>query len=214
MTELGVSLGDQIDARRQDGDRTGTFEVVGVAVLPGGTHDFPGGLGSGAVMTLEGMATLGDAPRNVFFLRAAPGTDPEVLLAALDEAGPGFYGPSPGDEIDNLKGAADTVPSLVATLGVLAAVALIHGFSVTVRRRRPELGVLTALGMRPRQLRSLVRWQAGAIATVALSMGVLGGLVLAKATWGPVARNLGVADDIAFLPPVGLLGLAGSVCSD
>ncbi len=205
---LGVSLGDEIDARRQDGDRTRTFEVVGVAVLPGGTHDFPGGLGSGAVMTLEGMATLGDAPRNVFFLRAAPGTDPEVLQAALEEAGPGFYGPSPGDEIDNLKGAADTIPSLVAALAVLAIVALTHGFSVTVRRRRPELAVLAALGMRPGQLRSVVRWQAGAIAVVGLSAGVLLGLMVVKVTWGPVARNLGVADDIAFLPPLGLLGLA------
>jgi hypothetical protein len=211
MADLDTSIGESLDVRRQDGDRTRAFEVVGMTVLPGGAKDFPGGLGSGALTTLEGMATLGDAPRNVYLLRAAPGTDPDVLQAALDELGPGFYGPSPGDEIDNLKGAADAIPSLVATLAILAAVALTHGFSVTVRRRRPELAVLAALGMRPGELRSLVRWQAGSIAAVALVAGALLGLALTKATWGPVARNLGVADDIAFLPPAGLLALAAGL---
>jgi hypothetical protein len=41
--------------------------------------------------------------------------------------------------------------------------------------------------------------------------GALLGLALTKATWGPVARNLGVADDIAFLPPAGLLALAAGL---
>jgi hypothetical protein len=211
LADLDTSVGATIEVRREDGDITQALEVVGVTVLPGGTHDFPGGLGSGGVMTLDGLATLGDAPRNVYFLRAAEGTEPGDLQAALDEQGPGFYGPSPGDEIDNLKGAADTIPALVATLAVLALVALSHGFSVVVRRRRPELAILSALGLRPRQIRSLVAWQAGVIAATALTAGLALGLVVTKLSWGPVARNLGVADDIAVLPAVGVLALVGAL---
>lgn len=211
LADLDASIGDDIDASPVDGGNETQLRVVGMSLLPGGDHDFPGGLGSGGVMTLHGLRQLADAPRDIYFVRVADGHDPQQVLDELQAMGAGFYGPRPGPKIDNLDRASSVVPALAVAIAVLAFIALTHALAVTVRRRRGDLAVLGSLGMRPRQLNRIVLWQAGVIAVIALAIGVPAGLVLAKPSWGAAARSLGVADDVAVLPPWTFLALVLSV---
>jgi hypothetical protein len=208
---LGASVGDTIDVSPEDGEASQRFEIVGLTVLPSGDHDFPGGLGNGGVMTLAGLGRLGDTPRHVYFARAADGEDPERLLADYQARGPGFYGPDPGSEIENLDRASGVVPALAVTVAVLALVALAHGLVLTLRRRRHDFAVLSSLGLRPRQLTGMLLWQAGTVGTIALAVGIPVGIVLARLTWGLVARGLGVADDLALAGVVGWAALVVGV---
>ena len=177
--------------------RAWAWAVVGVSVLPGGDHDFPGGLGEGGVMTLDGLRGLGDAPRHVYLARSAPGVDPEQLVEDYQAQGPGFYGPRPGPAIDNLYEASTVIPALAMSIAVLGFVALGHALVVTVRRRRHDIALLGSLGLRPRQLTAIVLVQAAVIGVLALVVGIPVGLVVAGPAWAAATRELGVADDLA-----------------
>lgn len=199
---LGVDLGDTVDS---DGTE---LRVVGISLFPGGDKDFPGGLGHGALMTLDGLKALGDAPRNVYLFRVADGLDWADTIKALRALAPGIYAPTPGPDIDNLA-RVDTLPrALAAALGLLALATLAHGLVMSVRRRRRDLAVLRVLGCGGRTVSSVVAWQATTVGIVALAVGLPLGTILARAAWATVADNLGVATDLA--PPT-LLGTAALV---
>lgn len=75
--------------------------------------------------------------------------------------------------------------SLTGTLGIEAAAALALALLGTVMAARlwlrgqlPALGVLRALGMEPRRVRAVVRWQQGIIYVTALALGCVIGLAL------------------------------------
>jgi ABC-type antimicrobial peptide transport system permease subunit len=78
-----------------------------------------------------------------------------------------------------------------------------HALAVTVRRRRVELGVLSALGFTPRQRRQVIAAQATTIACVALVVGIPLGVMAGRVIWSMIARSMGVATDAAF--PLGLI---------
>ncbi len=201
LDDLGLSVGDDVEVAPADGGDATTLHIVGMSVLPGGDHDFPGGLGSGGVMTLDGLRLVGDAPRHVYLVRVAPGLDPADVLAEVQAEGPGTYGPVGDPKIHNLDQASGVIPAMAAAVAVLAVIALTHALTVTVRRRRRDLAVLGSLGMRPRQLRRVVLWQAAVIGAIALVIGIPVGMVLAAPAWRAAARDVGVSDDLAVLPP-------------
>jgi putative ABC transport system permease protein len=207
LRQLGRQVGDRVDVAPVDGGRSTELSIVGMTVFPAGDHDFPGALGEGGVMTLPGLAQVGEAPRHIYLVRFADGLDPEAVLAELQEQGPGNYGPASDPEIDNLDQASTVIPGLVAAIAVLAVVALGHALTATVRRRRRDLALFGSLGMRPRQLTAIVLCQAVAIATIATAVGTPLGLVVAQSTWGAVARGVGVADDITIAVPWGFATL-------
>jgi putative ABC transport system permease protein len=201
LDDLDVSIGDDLEVAPADGGEPTTLRVVGTSVLPGGDHDFPGGLGSGGVMTLDGLRLVADAPRHVYLVRVAPGLDPAEVLAEVQAEGPGTYGPAGDPKIHNLEQASGVIPAMAAAVAVLAVIALTHALTVTVRRRRHDLAVLGSLGMRPRQLRRVVLWQAAVIGVISLIIGIPVGVVLAAPAWRAAARDIGVADDLALLRP-------------
>ncbi len=211
LSDLGLEVGDEVPVARLDGGDERPLRVVGVSVLPGGDHDFPGGLGEGGVMTLGGLRGLGDAPRHVYLARAAPGVDPLRMVEDYQAQGPGFYGPRPGPEIDNLDEASSIIPALVLSIALLGVVALGHALVVTVRRRRHDLALLGSLGLRPRQLMGVVLVQAVAIAAIALVIGIPVGRVAAGPAWAAAARELGVADDLAAMQVTDVVTLAAVV---
>lgn len=208
LDDLGRSIGDDVAVEPVDGGQRSELRIVGMSVLPAGDHDFPGGLGSGGVMTLDGLSEVAEAPRNVYLVRLADGLDPEAILAEL---GPGNYGPSSDPKIDNLDQASSVIPALVAAIAVVAVVALGHALVVTVRRRRHDLALLGSLGLRPRQLTAIVLWQAAVIGAIAVVLGAPLGVVVAQLAWGGAARELGVADDIAVLAPWAFVAVAAGV---
>jgi ABC-type lipoprotein release transport system permease subunit len=78
---------------------------------------------------------------------------------------------------------------LRATLG---AFFVAHVLITSVRRGRAELGVCRALGMRARDISSIVRWQATAVAVVGLAVGIPVGLAGGRTAWRLFADELGV----------------------
>nr|MBA2625326.1 FtsX-like permease family protein [Acidimicrobiia bacterium] len=90
-----------------------------------------------------------------------------------------------------------------AALVVLGVIATGHALVVTVRRRRVELGVLSALGFTPGQRRAVIIGQATTIATIALVVGVPLGAVAGRVIWSAIAGSMGLAADVTF--PLALL---------
>jgi ABC-type antimicrobial peptide transport system permease subunit len=96
-----------------------------------------------------------------------------------------------------------------AALAVLGVIATSHALIVTVRRRRRELGVLSALGFAPAQRRTVILGQATTITVIALAVGIPLGALLGRVVWSAIATSMGVAGDASFplvLFAVGALG--------
>jgi ABC-type lipoprotein release transport system permease subunit len=82
------------------------------------------------------------------------------------------------------------VPLVVAVLvGLLALTAAAHALALAVRRRRGDLAVLRALGLRPRQTAAVVRWQALTLATVAIVVGMPIGAAFGQVLWSTIAES-------------------------
>ena len=92
------------------------------------------------------------------------------------------------------------VRQVPAAVGIAVAgfglVAVAHALVLAVRRRRRDLGVLRALGMRPGEASAAVRWQALTIAVVAVIGGIPLGLAAGRALWVAIARPIHVLLDV------------------
>jgi ABC-type lipoprotein release transport system permease subunit len=96
---------------------------------------------------------------------------------------------------------------LAAFTGLLGALAAAHALVTAVRRRRHELAVLRALGLRPRQAAGVVWWQALVLTTVALAIAVPLGVVSGRLVWTTMADRLNV-QAVAEVPTAALVALA------
>jgi putative ABC transport system permease protein len=96
-------------------------------------------------------------------------------------------------DIRDYAGVRDTPLALSAVLALLAIGALTHVLITSVRRRRRDLAMLKTLGLTRRQVLSVVRWQASALATVALVLGLPLGIVAGRWSWAAFASSLGVS---------------------
>jgi predicted lysophospholipase L1 biosynthesis ABC-type transport system permease subunit len=166
------------------------------------------GLGTGAAFTLSGL--LGDhcAPDragavcrvravtkagDVILVRAAPGSGREAALARLARTYPtDVQFPATPANLANF-GQAVNFPLIFGLVLVLFGVAtLMHLLLVSVARRRPELGLLKALGFVRRQVAFSVLWQATTIALAGIIIGVPAGVAAGRLIWLSFAANLGV----------------------
>ena len=113
--------------------------------------------------------------------------------------------PSDVRSLDDLQ----QVPAAVgiAVLG-LGLVAVAHALVLAVRRRRRDLGVLRALGMRPAEASATVRWQALTIAVVAALVGIPVGLAGGRALWLAIAGPIHVLLDVDVPVPL-VVGCGG-----
>lgn len=96
-------------------------------------------------------------------------------------------------DIRDYAGVRDTPLALSAVLALLAIGTLTHVLLTSVRRRRRDLAMLKILGMTRRQVLSVVGWQASALATVALVLGVPLGMMAGRWSWAAFANSLGVS---------------------
>jgi ABC-type lipoprotein release transport system permease subunit len=103
------------------------------------------------------------------------------------------------------------VPLVVAILvGLQALLAVAHALALAVRRRRGDLAVLRALGLRPRQTAAVVRWQSLTLAALAIVVGVPAGIAGGRLLWSSIAGSshfLVRTDVLAW----GLAVLAGGI---
>jgi hypothetical protein len=100
------------------------------------------------------------------------------------------------------------VASLLAIItALIVAVATGHALVTAVRRRRGELAVLRALGLRPSQVRRAVTWQAFAVVAVALAIGIPAGLIAGRLVW----RIISSANRVLPIVDVPVLNIAALV---
>jgi hypothetical protein len=186
--------------------RTSLDRVVGTTVFAPNVGT--AGLGTGAVLTLGGL--LGDhcAPGRagqacqvravtmaggVILVRVPPGPGRQATLARLARAYPdAVQFPATPANLANF-GQAVNFPLIFGLILVLFGVAtLVHLLLVSVARRRPELGLLKALGFVRRQVALSVLWQATTVVLAGIIIGVPTGIAIGRLIWQAFAANLGV----------------------
>jgi hypothetical protein len=110
-------------------------------------------------------------------------------------------------DIRNYTGVRDTPLILGGVLAALAVGTLAHVLLTSVRRRRRDLALLKTLGLSRRQVLSVVLWQASALATVALVLGLPLGVMAGRWSWALFAGSVGVARDASIPVPLVLLAI-------
>jgi ABC-type antimicrobial peptide transport system permease subunit len=134
----------------------------------------------------------------------APGEDPSALQR---------YAPPDGDvelvtafhapRVKNLD-ELGAIPWLLAGgLGVIALLALGHGLLRSVQTRRHEDAVLLVIGFRPRDVRSIINWQATFGVLVGTVVGTVLGIVGGRIAWAAVAAATGIVNHPVV--PVGIV---------
>jgi ABC-type antimicrobial peptide transport system permease subunit len=95
------------------------------------------------------------------------------------------------------------VPFILAVvIGSLWLLVGTHAMLLAVRRRRGELAVLRALGMRAAEVRRAVVWQAVAMGVVTICIGIPAGLLLGRVAWTAIARPANVLVHVDIAPLV------------
>jgi hypothetical protein len=192
---LAKGVGDTVVASGPANRRGSELEVVGVGVVP--TFD-SANFGEQAGFTRAGIDAAAPTPGLVeAAFSAAPGTSEQELVAEYAQRYEVTAAAMP-NEIANLDQLHSLLTGLEIFLGAFAMLALIHAGTVTARRRRHELAVLAALGLRPRQRGAVLILVTVVIALVAAVIGAPLGAALGAAVWRLVAENAGVAGDAVF----------------
>ncbi len=232
MSRLGTAVGRQLDIATAVGARSMT--VVGVATFPrlGLEHYRETSLGTGAA-TVASVMGPGDGagPYNYVLVRFDAGVDRARAITQLRARVAELGCPEQECVLTDLRPAvlgsyarlrAIWLPALLA-LGVLLTLTLAHGLVTSVRARREELAILSALGLSRAQTKRVIVWEALTLAWVALVIGIPLGIAGANLAWLAFARSLGISPGIAVpgaalavlviavLAAAGLIGLACSV---
>jgi putative ABC transport system permease protein len=198
--QLHLQLGDELALVGAGG--SGTYRVVGLAVVPGiGGID---GVGQGGVVTSKGLSRLEPNPDTtmaaITLRRGAP-ADAGQRIAALVGAQTGTE--DPPSAIVNVA-RVRRIPGLLALLLVaLAVLTTVHALIVSIQGRRRDLAVLRALGGDRRWITRAVHWQATVLATAPLFLGVPLGLIAGAVVFRAFVDRIGALPDPAI--PVGLV---------
>jgi putative ABC transport system permease protein len=137
---------------------------------------------------------LGRGQADQTLLRAAPGTDPAALAAAVQPVllrypdvtvtDPATYGRERAGDLGDLGGALGLLTALALLAAAIAALGIANTMALAVVERTRELGLLRAVGMTARQLGAMVRWESVIIAVA----GALLGLLLGAGAGAALAR--------------------------
>ena len=212
LRRLGLRLGQTV---RVGGRRPVAMRIVGrSALVQADSED----AGEGAILTLDSLLrvrTDRESGYGTFYVRFAPGADPEAAVRSLRRLPSGAVQaialPRPPPRIENL-GRVGALPNVLAgLLALLAASALAHLLVTSVRRRRHDLAILKALGFVRRQVSAAVAWQATTVALLALAVGLPLGVALGRWSWSLLADRIGVGAPPVTPGPALLAGVAGTV---
>ena len=164
----------------------------------------PQPLADGASFTSVGLVpildTSGGNQTQFAVARAAPGFNRATLERQIAKGAPArnIGGPKLPQEVDHIR-QVDWLPSALGVLlGALALLAVGHALVTGVRRRRQELALFKIVGFNRRQVRSTVAWQATALGTVGLVVGIPIGVIVGRFVWRLVAEGLGVTTQAAI----------------
>ena len=176
----GLAVGDRFRLLSQTRRRP-SFEVAGVFASK--LEVFGSVMIAQAAMARE----LGQRQDTIDFVEVAPGADPAKVQAALTAGAERAF---PTTEVLNqqeLKESreeqVDQLVNLVYALLALAIVVSLFGIANTlalsIHERTRELGMLRAIGMTRRQVRTMIRYEAVITALIGAILGMALGLVFA-----------------------------------
>jgi putative ABC transport system permease protein len=179
-SEHGLEVGDRFGLLSQTRRRP-SFEVAG-------TFASKLGVFGSVLITQAALAReFGQTQDTIDFVTTAPGADPATVQAILTK---GVEAGFPTAEVMNqqeLKESREeqvnTLVNLFYALLLLAIVISLFGIANTlalsIHERRRELGMLRAIGMSRRQVRTMVRYEAVITALIGAILGMALGVVFA-----------------------------------
>ena len=183
------------------------MRVVGTALLAETPH---ASFDQGAWVTPDGMTQLAEhgtgAGEVVFMVTPRAGLKPPALIKELNERFQGIevdQEGNPPQDVLLLRNVRSLPRALAAFLAVLGIAALGHALITTVRRRRHDLAVLRAIGLRPRQSAACIFWQAMTVAILALALGIPLGIIFGRLSWRWVANST----PLLYVPPLAALAI-------
>jgi putative ABC transport system permease protein len=210
-TSDGLSLGDRIEVSFLDDGRPEADRVATIAGIYDDTTA-AGGIGD-VVLGLDDWDAAVPVPTdNQVFVQLADGVsvadaEPEIErvvepFATAEVQSVDEFKDTIGGQLDLLL---NLVIGLLAFAVVIAMLGIANTIALSVLERTRELGLLRAVGMRRRQVRSAIRWEAVIIAlfgsVLGLGFGLLGG-------WGIVRALRDEGFGVFQIPVVPLLAVA------
>jgi len=221
MRNLGIEIGDEVSVEIPDEEHPtppAALRVVGTTVVPAILFQqvLPG---EGAALTVDAVRQL--APETIrpgeeipWIVRYRPGVDVDAKHGALFDRVPGLFTlqlRQPGGDLISLIRVEKIPIALAGLLAFMAAATLIHALLSSIRGRRHDVAILKTLGLRARQVRRVVRWQAATLSAIAVVVALPAGMAGGRWAWSAFATSLGVVDvprvpplAIGALPPVTL----------
>lgn len=181
--DLGLHVGDKVGVRfARTGDQT--FDVAAV-------YDVQG-IGAGLLMDLSTFtANFTEQFDDQIFIDLANGVDLDEGKAAIEEVAATYVGAEVLDQSEFKEQASAQIDQLVRLIfGLLGVAVVIAVFGITntlslsVLERTREIGLLRAVGMSRRQLRSSISWESVLIALLGALLGMALGLFFA---WAVIA---------------------------
>ncbi len=172
-----IAIGNSIDVLFTTGNRV-SFEVAAIS-------DEPQLLGIYTIDVDDWNANVVNPTDTVVFVSTQPGTDIAAMHDQLDtiaEPYPTVQVQDREEFLGTIAAQLNTVLNLFYGLLALSVVIAIIGIgntlSLSIHERTRELGLLRAVGMTRRQVRSAVRWEAVLISLIGTFLGLVLGLGL------------------------------------
>ncbi|MFI5099149.1 MAG: ABC transporter permease [Actinomycetes bacterium] len=170
-----------------------TFETGPRVLTVQGVYKSSGAFSGGVVSVTTARQVGARNLDEVVYVRVAAGADPAKTRAAVDRAMAGFPNVKVQDQTEFKASIRDQVNQLLyivyALLGlavVIAVLGIVNTLALSVVERTREIGLLRALGMGRRQLRTTVRLESVSISVY----GALLGLVIGVAFGTALQRSL------------------------
>jgi putative ABC transport system permease protein len=169
----------------------------------------------------KGYPNQGDL---IVLIKAAPGVSPADSRAAIERVANDF----PNVKVqDQAQAKADQAKQLDQILGlisvllglaiVIALIGIVNTLALSIYERIRELGLLRAVGMERRQVRSMIRWESVIIAVLGAVLGLVVGtffgwaMVRALRDVGATKFALPVGQLVVFVLLAGLAGILAAV---
>ncbi|MBK5219251.1 MAG: ABC transporter permease [Thermoleophilia bacterium] len=212
-----LEVGDSFQLLSQSGNEP-SFEVVG-------TYDTQVGLIGGAIVTQDVLARdFGQTQDTIDFIRTADGADPDEVQQRLEGAMEASF---PTAEVvnqqelkQNQEAQVNQLLALIYALLALAIVISIFGIANTlalsIHERTRELGMLRAIGMSRRQVRTMIRYEAVITALIGAILGMVLGIIFAVLIAQPLkdegfTLSFPVGQLILLLILAGILGVIAAI---
>lgn len=190
-----LEIGDDVEISGPVGDAS--VSVVGVVATPSQDGD---SISAGWAIDRAALDAVGWGPgcnddQECFsptVVSFRPGADVDAILGRLEPQGLDVAVAEPSPEIILLD-EVERVPSAAAAgVAVVALVGLLHAVTVTLSRRRHDLGIVRALGFDRRDTRGVVVTEGLTIGIVGSVIGACLGVVAGRRAWIAAAHMIGI----------------------